>query len=103
MKEEKYTSRIAAQFMSGGASQKHNEEYKRKLMELWELEKQLPEDERKFSIFLAMTSIHIIEEYKDTYEKAIVSASNLAKIGLSTSGLGERLAGTALKIMQPEQ
>lgn len=103
--EPTYTTRIAAQFMSGGAYHNYNDDFKKKLMELWELEKQLPEEDRKFSIFLAFVSIHIVEEYKDMYgkmQKAIVSQNPFTSSFSSTSERGEELGETAVRFMKGE-
>lgn len=103
--EPTYTTRIAAQFMSGGAYHNYNDEFKKKLMELWELEKQLPEEDRKFSIFLAFVSIHIVEEYKDMcgkMQKMIVSQCPLTSSVTSTSERGKELGEFALRFMKGE-
>ena len=103
--EPTYTTRIAAQFMSGGAYHNYNDEFKKKLMELWELEKQLPEEDRKFSIFLAFVSIHIVEEYRNMYgemQKRIVSQYPFTNFFSSTSERGEELGETAVRFMKGE-
>lgn len=103
--EPTYTTRIAAQFMSGGAYHNYNDEFKKKVMELWELEKQLPEEDRKFSIFLAFVSIHIVEEYKDMYgkrQKQIVGQYPFTSFVTSNSERGKELGESALRFMKGE-